>query len=149
MVEPLRHRQTKEADNRYVWPTATAPHLDSTKMRRTHIEHMLSAFTPVPTANPKQLTDARESVDSSIDERSLQVDLVRLDREVPRALRWKPKTLYFAINSTSCGGNARSEWLCVPKFNSNVLVMQSTDHGMRHDASDPLNRAGDWRIFVQ
>src|SRR3981081_3225293 len=40
---------------------------------------------PVPTANPKQLTDARESVDSSIDERSLQVDLVRLDRAVPLA----------------------------------------------------------------
>jgi hypothetical protein len=34
----------------------------------------------VPTANPEQLTDARESVDSCIDERSLQVDLVRLDR---------------------------------------------------------------------
>jgi hypothetical protein len=30
MVEPLRHRQSKEADNRYVRPTATAPHLDST-----------------------------------------------------------------------------------------------------------------------
>src|SRR6266446_6209564 len=37
----------------------------------------------VPTANPKQLTDARESVDSPIDERSLQIDLVRLDRAVP------------------------------------------------------------------
>ena len=46
MVEPLRHRQTKEADNRYVWPTATAPHLDFTKMRRTRIEHMLSALPP-------------------------------------------------------------------------------------------------------
>src|SRR5215470_13731322 len=30
MVQPLRHRQTKEAANRYVQPTATAPHLDST-----------------------------------------------------------------------------------------------------------------------
>jgi hypothetical protein len=30
MAEPLRHRQTKEADNRYVPPKATAPHLDST-----------------------------------------------------------------------------------------------------------------------
>ena len=39
----------------------------------------------VPTANPEQLTDARESVDSCIDERSLQVDLVRLDRAVPVA----------------------------------------------------------------
>ena len=40
--------------------------------------------------------------------------------------------------------------LCVPKTrDSNVLVMQPTDNGMRHDASDPLNRAGDWRILVQ
>ena len=39
--------------------------------------------------------------------------------------------------------------VCAEKSDSNVLVMQSTDHGMRHDASDPLNRAGDWRIFVQ
>src|SRR6185295_896859 len=31
--EPLRHRQTKEAANRYVQPTATAPHLDSTPSR--------------------------------------------------------------------------------------------------------------------
>jgi hypothetical protein len=31
MAEPLRHRQTKEADNRYVPPKATAPHLDSTR----------------------------------------------------------------------------------------------------------------------
>ena len=34
MAEPLRHRQTKEAANRYVQPTATAPHLDSTRSLR-------------------------------------------------------------------------------------------------------------------
>src|SRR5262249_22832060 len=39
----------------------------------------------VPTANPKQLTGARESVDSPMDERFLQIDLVRLDRAVPVA----------------------------------------------------------------
>jgi len=39
----------------------------------------------VPTANSKQLTDARESVDSSLDGRSFQVDLVRIDRDVPVA----------------------------------------------------------------
>ena len=39
----------------------------------------------VPTANANQLTHARESVDSSIDERFLQADLVRLDRAVPVA----------------------------------------------------------------
>jgi hypothetical protein len=42
---------------------------------------------PVPNAIPKQLTDACESVDSSVDERFLQVDLVRLDRAVPTAGR--------------------------------------------------------------
>jgi len=40
MAEPLRHRQTKEADNRYVRPTATAPHLDSTN----RVGSGLSAF---------------------------------------------------------------------------------------------------------
>ena len=30
MVEPLRHRQTKGAENRHAQPTATAPHSDST-----------------------------------------------------------------------------------------------------------------------
>src|SRR3984893_7801798 len=43
--------------------------------------------SPVPTANPKKLTDARESVDSCTDERSFQVDLARLDRAVPVAGR--------------------------------------------------------------
>ena len=46
MVEPLRHRQTKEADNRYVRPTATAPHLDSTKLRRTQPEQLFSDLPP-------------------------------------------------------------------------------------------------------
>ena len=32
---------------------------------------------------------------------------------------------------------------------SGVLVMKPTDQGMRHDATDPLNRARDRRIFVQ
>src|SRR6266446_2432880 len=33
MAEPLRHRQTKEAENRHARPTATAPHPDSTRSR--------------------------------------------------------------------------------------------------------------------
>ena len=40
----------------------------------------------VPTANPKQLTDACESVDSPIDQQLLQIDLVRLDRAVQASL---------------------------------------------------------------
>src|SRR5262249_53840758 len=42
---------------------------------------------PYRKPKPKQLTDARESIDSPIDERSLQIDLVRLDRGVPAAGR--------------------------------------------------------------
>ena len=49
MVEPLRHRQTKEADNRYVWPTATAPHLDFTKTGNAQNKQMLSALPPLAT----------------------------------------------------------------------------------------------------
>src|ERR1700730_17324339 len=44
-VEPLRHRQTKEAENRYVLPKATAPHLDSTNLNRNG----LSAQSPLST----------------------------------------------------------------------------------------------------
>jgi hypothetical protein len=47
MAEPLRHRQTKEADNRYVRPTATAPHLDSTMTDKTQSEHNASAYPPI------------------------------------------------------------------------------------------------------
>src|SRR5438128_3664952 len=46
-----------------------------------------SSRCPYRKPKPKQLTDARESVDSPIDERSLQIDLVRLDRAVPAAGR--------------------------------------------------------------
>ena len=47
MVEPLRHRQTKEADNRYVWPTATAPHLDSTKTGNAQNRANVVRFAPI------------------------------------------------------------------------------------------------------
>jgi hypothetical protein len=34
-------------------------------------------------------------------------------------------------------------------LNPDVLEMPPADQGMRHDATDPLNRARDRRIFVQ
>src|SRR2546430_17586766 len=40
---------------------------------------------PVPTANPKRLTATANRLILAPDERSLQVDLVRLDRTVPAA----------------------------------------------------------------
>jgi hypothetical protein len=39
--------------------------------------------------------------------------------------------------------------VCTENLDSDVLVMQTADQGMRHDATDLLNRARDRRIFVQ
>jgi hypothetical protein len=39
--------------------------------------------------------------------------------------------------------------VCNENSDSDVLMMQSADHGVRRDASDLLNRAGDRRIVVQ
>src|SRR5262245_27468296 len=51
---------------------------------------------------------------------------------------------------------AKSLGLAVPqtlvrteKSDSGVLVMKPANQGMRYDATDPLNRARDRRIFVQ
>ena len=56
---------------------------------RNRFEHLhgeiMRTGCPYRKPKPKQLTDARESVDSPIDERSLQIDLVRLDRPTPKA----------------------------------------------------------------
>ena len=49
-----------------------------------HLRRILAKYA-CPYRKLKQLTGARESVDSPIDERSLQIDLVRLDRTVPVA----------------------------------------------------------------
>ena len=45
MVEPLRHRQTKGAENRYDQPNATAPHPDSTHLRQSRRPARLDLFT--------------------------------------------------------------------------------------------------------
>jgi hypothetical protein len=42
-----------------------------------------------------------------------------------------------------------STCVCTENSDSHVLVMQSAQQRMRCDASDPLNRAREWRIFVQ
>ena len=39
--------------------------------------------------------------------------------------------------------------VCAENSDSDVLVMQRADQRMRHNASNPLNRARDWRILVQ
>ena len=39
--------------------------------------------------------------------------------------------------------------VCAENSDSDVLVMQTVDHGMGHDASDPLNWAREWRILGQ
>jgi hypothetical protein len=59
----------------------------------------LKKRTVVPTANPKQLSIACESVDNHGDGRSPRVDLVRRGRAVPVARPCKPKFSPFGISS--------------------------------------------------
>jgi hypothetical protein len=44
MVEPLRHRQTKEAGTDMFDPKATASHLDSTRSGKAQTEQMFSGL---------------------------------------------------------------------------------------------------------
>jgi hypothetical protein len=37
--------------------------------------------------------------------------------------------------------------VCAENLGSQVLMMETADHGMGHDVSDPLNRAWDRRIL--
>jgi hypothetical protein len=47
------------------------------------------------------------------------------------------------------GARKKTRGVCAENSDSNVLVMQPTDHGVRYDTSDPLNRPRDRRILVQ
>jgi hypothetical protein len=53
--------------------------LEAENLFLRHQLNIVLRRAPVPTANPKRLTRTTESGDSSLDERSLQVDLVWLD----------------------------------------------------------------------
>ena len=44
--------------------------------------------------------------------------------------------------------NAYIILVCTENSDSNVLVMQAADQGMRYDASGALNRARDGRVLV-
>src|SRR5262249_48562389 len=64
----------------YIWkPWTRRSRTQASATLHEYVEH------PCSYRKPKQLTDTGESVDSSIDERSLQFDLVHLDRAVPIA----------------------------------------------------------------
>jgi hypothetical protein len=59
------------------------------------------------------------------------------------------------ISTDSPGKIAKCGWfsnsfaaVCTENSDSNVLVMQAADQGMRYDASGALNRARDGRILV-
>src|SRR3984885_14078552 len=58
MVEPLRHRQTKGAANRYARPTAAAPHSDSTDfveeplLWRPHFGFVAPSARQIPGSSP-------------------------------------------------------------------------------------------------
>jgi hypothetical protein len=62
--------------NELILADSASPEAHSVAIRKEKVIALRGR--PVPTAKPKQLTDARESVDSPTDERSLQIDLVRV-----------------------------------------------------------------------
>ena len=39
--------------------------------------------------------------------------------------------------------------MCTENSDSHVMVMQSAEERLRRDATDPLNRAREWHVFVQ
>ena len=45
--------------------------------------------------------------------------------------------------------NACEQPVCTENLDSDVMVMKPTKDRVRFDASDRLNRARDWRIFIQ
>jgi hypothetical protein len=61
----------------------------------------------------------------------------------------RPATDSMRIDSPGGGPCAERIPVCTENLDSDVLMMQSADHGVRRDASDLLNRAGDRRIVVQ
>jgi len=57
--------------------------MDVVECKKAGSDSLLAARTYVPTANPRRLTATANRLILAPDERSLQVDLVRLDRTVP------------------------------------------------------------------
>src|SRR6478672_10845310 len=93
MVEPLRHRQTKEAATDMFEPTATAPHLDSTNRsmsvaRAKHPHVRSSPFATEITRRCKMSRRARNGhalLRHPIGASRIQTWLERARAEVPRS----------------------------------------------------------------
>jgi hypothetical protein len=45
--------------------------------------------------------------------------------------------------------NVAIEYLCTENLDSNILMTQSANQGLRDDVSDPLNRARDWLSLLK
>jgi hypothetical protein len=39
--------------------------------------------------------------------------------------------------------------VCTKNLSPDVMVMKPTEDGVRHNGTDPLNRARNWRVFIQ
>src|SRR5262245_33113012 len=114
MVEPLRHRQTKEAANGYVQPTATASHLDSTRLGDTtkplqytqnRYHHDLSGR--IPAARPRKPHAAKDQGDSHGCNRGQDqgdgpylARAVQISQTEPAAWWSAPSSLYRAMAAT-------------------------------------------------
>jgi hypothetical protein len=63
-------------------------------------------------------------------------------------MRSPAKDALRAVSSHLARSRLDSDLVCTENSDSNVLVMQAADQGMRYDASGALNRARDGRILV-
>ena len=85
--------------------------MDAVECKKAGSDSLLAARTYVPTANPRRLTATANRLILAPDERSLQVDLVRLDRTVPvPGCIGSRDSLSFDTNPTCCGATPRSDW---------------------------------------
>jgi hypothetical protein len=69
-------------------------------------------------------------------------------RSIFRSLS-KPANLAGGIVRPHWNSLAHGKPVCTENSDSHVVVMQSAEERMRRDATDPLNRTREWRIFVQ
>jgi len=80
-----------------------------------------------------------------------EVEKLFLRHQISIALRRNPPRLRLrGVDRTLLVWMRRLWWgVCTENLNPHVMVMKSAKDGVRFDAPGRLNRARDWRIFVQ
>src|SRR5262245_48469895 len=109
--------------------------------------------TTAPSMCSAKARAAMSGLPRSGDDRTILFGIPRMNPELAWmvAIFWIGRKPRCEVSMASASQTVRTalEGVCTENSDSDVLMMQSADHGMRHDVSGPLNRAGGWRILVQ